>query len=115
MASRLLRRGRNALILTACALGSAGACTFPSVDYDDGPAGCSAPSTCAADAQKCGDEAHKLFDACSQPCLMKPGCQAMCDSDLSVKLGQCNETCKSCAAGQGCANATSSCKANVGG
>ena len=113
MASRLLRRGRNTLILAACALCSSGACTFPSVDYDEGA--CSAPLTCATEAQKCGSDAMKLFDACSHQCAMKPGCQTMCDSDLAVKRGQCNETCKSCASAQGCTNAVSSCKALVGG
>ena len=115
MDSRLLRYGESALVLAACAFGLTSACTFPSVDYEDASVmGCSAPASCSGDAQRCGDDARKLFDACSHTCIMKPGCQAMCDSDLALQIGQCNTACQSCSAGQGCTNATSSCKALVG-
>ena len=122
MGSPRLRCRVYALAVLACAVFPLGACTFPDVDYAETAAsdasptgGCSAPPTCAAAATKCGDDARKTHDACTHGCMNKPGCLPGCDTDFSIALGQCNETCKSCAAGQGCNDATASCKGLVGG
>ena len=90
------------------------ACTFPSVEYEAEPvseAACVAPTACMNDVEVC----RKQADAQQMMCLSK--CTTVCPScgaDFNDALSICVAQCEACSAGEGCANATESCKALAG-
>jgi hypothetical protein len=119
MLARDLRYSLSVLALAANASASAVACTFPSVDYDDGGPACSVTGKCADDAKKCGETAHTEHVECVFKCNNKPGstCVNECDSALTGASAACIAGCQLCGQQQpACADAspTASCEAIVG-
>lgn len=97
------------------------ACTFPTVDYVDGVgggsssgAGCSVAGPCGSGASTCAADARTTLDCvkkCKAPDSM--AC-ATCQVDLATALDGCVTTCRACAQGPTCADASSACRSVVG-
>jgi hypothetical protein len=101
------QRMRLAGLLLAMGFACA-SCTFPSVEYDTS---CAAPTSCEKDVATCGNKAQAAQNMCSMKCTMS--C-VDCDEAYDLALASCIAQCETCSAGEGCTNATESCKALLG-
>ncbi len=94
--------------ITALTLFVATACTFPSVEYEPT---CVVPTVCLNDTDVCRKQAETQQNMCLSKCTTD--C-ATCATDIDTALSMCVAQCESCSAGEGCKNATESCKALLG-
>jgi hypothetical protein len=88
-------------------------CTFPSPDIAEP---CAAPASCETNAKACGHDAQVERDKCeAKPqsvCAMNPE-ECECERIYGEDFDFCVTQCIACGEGEGCGDATDSCKAFV--